>query len=268
MTGEALSRALFDGALMVIPGLEPVATLVRRVRGLLQDIFEADPEHAEASLTPAAFRQACLEGRRAVAADSRIDQLWQQTLAAVGYPPQTTWRDRIRLRVVPSQRGPSTRVLRALPAHRDTWGSGIMAQVNWWLPLYPLSPDRTMVVWPEAFRRAVDNDSAAWNYQALVSGRRDDYPLLPVARKTPGKAGQPVLIEPGELLAFSAAHLHAGRTDDSGRSRFSLDTRTVWNGDLRAGRGAVNVDGAIGREHWEWFRRPADTPANNEEVLT
>lgn len=77
--------------------------------------------------------------------------------------------------------------------------------------------------------------------------RGDDYPLLPVARSAPP--------EPGELLAFSAAHLHAGIADDSGLSRLSLDTRTVWLRDVEDGRGAPDVDGALRRAHWDMFAR-------------
>lgn len=174
----------------------------------------------------------------------------------VGYDPDACYLDRIRLRVVPSASETHGRVIRPLPAHRDTWGSGILAQVNWWLPLYPLVPGRTMVMWPQLFRRPMANDSAEWDYEVLIQGARQDYPWLPVVTEALGDSGSPVLIEPGELLAFSAAHVHASTTDGSGFCRFSIDTRTVWAGDLAAGRGAPNVDGRMRREQWGWFARP------------
>ena len=94
-----------------------------------------------------------------------------------------------------------------------------------------------------------------------MQGKRKDYPLLPVADYAPDEPGLPVLIDPGALLAFSAAHLHASAADASGLSRFSVDTRTVWAGDAFATRGPPNVDGAAGRAHWEWFTRPTVLPA-------
>ena len=259
---EDLSTALFDGILVEFNGLEPVKPLVRRVRTIIEDVFEtANPLRAEARMAPAMFRKAASRARHAVAHDSETNRHWRDTLASIGYDPDSNYLDRIRLRVVPSRKEAHGRVIRPLPAHRDTWGSGIMAQINWWLPLYPLAATRTMVLWPDAFRRPVANDSAEWDYDTLMQGKRKDYPLLPVADYAPDEPGLPVLIKPGALLAFSAAHLHASAADASGLSRFSVDTRTVWAGDAFATRGAPNVDGAAGRAYWEWFTRPTVLPA-------
>ena len=131
-----------------------------------------------------------------------------------------------------------------------------MAQVNWWLPLYPLQETATMVLWPGAFRRAVANNSDDWDFDDFkrAGGR---YPLAPVVASPPDTAGIPVMIQPGALLGFSAAHLHAGIRDESGRTRFGIDSRSVWERDRRAQRGAPNVDGAPGPEMWQWFDRPA-----------
>lgn len=134
-----------------------------------------------------------------------------------------------------------------------------MAQVNWWLPLYPLSETGTMLIWPDAFRSPVANDSGEWDFEELKCGGRG-YPLLPTAAY-PETPGTPVLIEPDDLLGFSAAHLHAGQRDASDRTRFGIDSRTVWEPDRRAGRCAPDVDGTPGTEMWEWFDAPEVTGA-------
>lgn len=87
-----------------------------------------------------------------------------------------------------------------------------MAQVNWWLPLYPLTETRTMKVWPEAFDKPVPNSSRTWDFEQLMSGTQRDYPMLPSTTETIG-APVSVTIEAGEVLAFAAAHLHAGVND-------------------------------------------------------
>ena len=255
---ERLSAALFDGALVLFRGLGPVQRLNRRVRTLVEDVFQtSDPARAEARMTPAAFRQAAVRARKAVEQDTAADQCWRDSLATIGHDPDACWLDRIKLRVVPSRKETHGRVIRPLPPHRDTWGSGVMAQINWWLPLYPLAAGRTMLLWPRMFRRPIGNDSAEWDYDTLMQGERQDYPLLPIATETPDESGMPVLIEPGSLLAFSAAHLHASAADAPGLCRFSIDTRSAWADDVRAGRGAPNVDGSMRRVHWEWFSRPS-----------
>ena len=64
-----------------------------------------------------------------------------------------------------------------------------------------------------------------------------------------------MLIEPGELLCFSGAHLHASRPNRTGRTRISIDLRTV---DVMDGQGAPNVDGLTRRTGYDWFHRLSD----------
>ena len=51
----------------------------------------------------------------------------------------------------------------------------------------------------------------------------------------------PVVIDPGDIIAFSSAHAHAGVPNATGLTRISLETRTLWIEDFREGRGAPNV---------------------------
>ena len=203
-------------------------------RAIVRGVFASDdPPGAESSLAAADYRCLAIRARTQVADDPAIRSEWRNVLAAVGYGPESTWLDRVRLRVVPSRRDIDHRRLSPLRPHRDTWASRIMAQVNWWLPLYPLCETSTMVLWPEAFRGPVSNDGADWDFEEFKRAGRG-YPLLPTA-SDPETPGTPVLIEPDDLLGFSAAHLHAGCRDASGRTRFGIDSRTVWEPDRLAG---------------------------------
>lgn len=256
---DALSAALFDGECFEFRDLASVSLLVERARHIVADLFGTrDPESAELRDDAGRFLETATAARKAVADDSAIEQYWRDTLAAIGYAADDCYIDRIRLRFVPSRRRYAARALHALPPHRDTWASGVRAQVNWWMPLYSLAPTRTMIIWPELFHRYVANDSAAWDLATLRERGADAYPLLPTARETPEARAAAVSIEPGSLLAFSGAHLHGSVGDDSGKCRISLDTRSVRARDVRAGRGAANIDGRPRQAHWEWFRNPAD----------
>ena len=254
---HSLGATLFEGRLVVFEDLPAVQILTRRARAILTDVFATDdPCTAENRLSAPAFRRLALRARKVIGEDETIVRHWHDTLATVGYLPEDTWLDRIRLRAVPSRDDIDHPRLQVLPPHRDTWGSGIAAQVNWWLPLYPLSDTRTMLLWPAAFRHPVANDSANWSFDAFRRSGSAGYPLLPVAQESPPAPALPVSIAPGELLAFSAAHLHGGVSDGSGITRFGIDTRTVWDPDRRAGRGAPNVDCAAGTEMWRWYSAP------------
>lgn len=255
MDPAELSAALFDGVIVVFRELPPVRRLAEAARAIVRGVFGTeDPPGAEASLAAFDYRRLAIRARSQVADDPVIRREWRNVLAAVGYGPESTWLDRIRLRVVPSRDDVDHRRLSPVPPHRDTWASRIMAQVNWWLPLYPLCETGTMLMWPDAFLSPVANDSAEWDFEEFKRVGRG-YPLLPTS-VYPETPGTPVLIEPDDLLGFSAAHLHAGRRAASGRTRFGIDSRTVWEHDRRAGRCAPDVDGTPGPEMWEWFDAP------------
>jgi hypothetical protein len=51
-----------------------------------------------------------------------------------------------------------------------------------------------------------------------------------------------IIPEPDGLLIFSAAHMHSTVPNTSGRTRLSIDFRTVNTDDLAARRGAPNID--------------------------
>jgi hypothetical protein len=77
------------------------------------------------------------------------------------------------------------------------------------------------------------------------------------------EGGVPVVLEPGEIIAFSSAHAHVGVPNHTGLTRISLETRTVRISDVKAGRGAPDVDGAA---HWVapgMFHRLSDGAALN-----
>ena len=254
-----LSEALFAGEVVAFRGLAGVAALTARVRALLAEVFDTDdPQRAEGVLPPDDYRGLCIEARRAVDQDAGVASAWAAALAKIGYPTGSVYGDRIRLRIVPSRTAARGRRSFPLPAHRDTWGANLMAQINWWLPLYPLAPTRTMCVWPALFTKPVANTGGEWDFDVLTSGAVEGYPILAQAIEDPAEAGKPVMIDPGDLIAFSAAHLHGSLVDDSGTTRLSLDTRTFWDADVDAGRGAPDVDGGGGKIRWEWFTRLSD----------
>jgi hypothetical protein len=56
-----------------------------------------------------------------------------------------------------------------------------------------------------------------------------------------------LVMEPGGLLCFSGAHVHAGVPNSAGVARFSVEVRTVDAGDVADDHGAPNVDGEAPR---------------------
>jgi hypothetical protein len=193
--------------------------------------------------------------------DPRVAGLVRAALAQVGVDPARTAWDPPRLRIVP----PTTEAgVGTIGFHRDTWGSNLLAQTNWWLPLRPLTPDRTIAFYPEYWSRPLANTSAEWDLAAIRERRRaglpvGDLPMVPTPT-TPPRTGSElrIVLDPGDLLCFSGAHLHASVPNTSTGTRVSAELRTVNLDDLAQGRGAPDLDGDAPETQYGWFRSMTD----------
>ena len=250
---------IFRGELLVFCQLPAMLSLVARGRALAAAAFAPHPPPtAQAALTPAVFLDRAAELRRAVMRDREASAALRALIAELGLDLDATYFDRLILRLQPSGTSHTGRRVRDLPPHRDSWGSNLMAQVNCWGPVYPVEAGATMVIWPRLFAQPVPNGSAEWSLERLREAPAR-YPLLPEFRGTlDGVQAVPILIEPGDLLCFSGAHLHASHPNRTGRVRLSLDTRFVHLQDLRNARGAPNVDGHAPHVATDWFHRLSD----------
>ena len=262
--GDAARGArIFRGELIVFRSLGAVADLVASADAMVRAAFA--PHHpltAHAVLDPDGYAEAANVLIDAFARDAEIGALYRAALSAAGVDPGRVYWDCPRLRIQPPGERHTGRRVMNLPPHRDSWGSNLPAQINWWAPIYPVSAGRTMVVYPAHWRTPIANSSAGWDYDALRARRRrgdDSYPLLPVATGAVDTAGAwPAVIDPGDLLCFSGTHLHASAPNATGVARFSTEVRTVCLDDLRAGRAAPDIDGAAPRRPLGWFKRIAD----------
>ncbi|MBI1383847.1 MAG: hypothetical protein GC150_02920 [Rhizobiales bacterium] len=253
-----LTDRIFSGDLVAFEGLPSAARIVALARDVLaREFAPLDCMTAHENLDPAALKSRLLAARRRFASDPEVAARYAAMLIEAGCDPRETYRDRFVLRGVPPVRALDADTRVVLPAHRDTWGSGFPAQINWWMPVHPLVDGRTMVIYPDAFRAKVANDSEGWDWRRA---RQPGYPALPTAPASmlAGLSARPVLLEPGTLLALSGAHLHATQVNRTPLPRFSTDTRTVDRRDLLAGRGAPDVDHGRVPFACEWFRRLGD----------
>jgi len=251
-------KRLYRGEILVFRRLPAMAALVTKAREQACEAFAPhEPPVAQESFARAEFLARAASVRRAFMQDAEVRATFHSLIQSLGLDPAATCADRLILRLQPSGDTHRGRRVRDLPPHRDTWGSNVMAQINLWGPVFPVEPGATMVIWPTLFGRPVPNTSADWDLEQLREAR-GRYPLLPECKAAlDGVPEIPVLIEPGDLLGFSGAHLHASRPNRTGRTRLSLDTRIVAEGDIRTGHGAANVDGHAPRVVHEWFRNIA-----------
>ena len=245
-------RLVFRGDILLYSRSAATAALADHAIALSSEaLAPLEPESAQDDLPVEEFiaRVGPLKSR--FTNDLRTKELVRDLLAAFGCDLDATYFDVPRLRVVPHGDYLSSGVSYAYKAHRDTWYSSPAAQVNWWMPVFTVTTDRAMSFFPEYWDRAVANSSARFDYGEWCRVGRQ------LATKQVGQdtRNHPLPDEPvsvaselriagtkGDILIFSAAQLHATAANTSGRTRFSIDFRTLHRDDLEQGRGAPNID--------------------------
>ena len=258
MSHEELSEAVFDGRVVCFEQLSPVQALIAEARCIVTASFD-DPEPltAHQRLSQSAYETCYAAARREFQQNAKVARGMEAALAAAGLEISRCYRDRFVLRVSPPEAQYYQRGFGAIPPHRDSWGSGISSQINWWMPVYPLTADNTMAIFPAHWTKPIENDSDGWDWTR--AGKDPEVPLLPTAKGMPDRSGEIRLdIEPGTLVAFSGAHLHASVPNTTAYARFSCETRTVSVRDLAVNRGAPSIDGADVPPAYAWFRRFGD----------
>ncbi|MFP6745338.1 MAG: hypothetical protein VCB77_09160, partial [Alphaproteobacteria bacterium] len=206
--------------------------LIARADAMIRAAFAPhDPFTAHHTLAPAAYADIAEGLIAAFEVDTDVRARYGAALAAAGVDSGRVYWDRLRLRIQPPGDSHMSRRVMNLAPHRDTWGSNVLAQINWWAPIYPVTPERTLVVFPAHWSKPVANTSADWDYYELRARLRagdHSYPLLPTAT-CPVERGDAWAcdIEPGDLLCFSGAHLHASVPNTTSLTRFNTEVRTV-----------------------------------------
>lgn len=251
---DELATRIYAGRILFFEGLPPVRALIAETRAILEATFHgAHPTTAFRMLGLDGFRTTLRLAQKRFAQSPEIAQHWTDALIAAGVAPEATYRDRLVLRSSPPNETANDRGYGLLPAHRDSWGAGLDCQINWWLPIYDITAERTMAVFPRAFDRPIVNDSAGWDAGRARS--EAGYPELPTAREPLDWAeAVPLVVPTGTLIAFSASHLHATIANTTEEARISSETRTVDRRDLLAGRGAPNVDRGPVTPGTAWFK--------------
>ena len=176
-----------------------------------------------------------------------------QMLEELGCDPDKVHFDVPRMRSSTSDNYLTSGIAYAFHPHRDTWYSAAPCQVNWWMPIYPVTKDNAMSFHPHYWDNPVKNNSCDydyynWNRTSRVDAAKhikSDTRVQPKPQEEMTLDPQIRLITPpGGAIAFSAAQMHASVPNTSGRTRFSIDFRTVHIDDAADGKGAPNIDSA------------------------
>ena len=243
---------LYRGQLFTYSPRPAALALVEHARALIRAAFgDLDPTSAQHHMTVEEYAKllADLKPTFIHHPDSKV--CLQRLLADFGCDPQRTYFDVPRMRTSTSDGYLTTGIAYAFHPHRDTWYSAPMCQLNWWIPIYEIEPDNAMAFHPAYWSTPLKNGSREYNYQEWNRTSRfiASQQVGVDTRKQP-KPEEPVqldpqvrpIVPPGGTIVFSAAHLHSSVPNTTGKTRFSVDFRTVHLDDATAMRGAPNID--------------------------
>lgn len=248
-TAAETREAVYKGALYKLAATPQTLALANVVREKIAELFRDMPlrhVHQHLAFPDIAARLAPL--RRALAEDSMFHNALLSVLSAYGFDLSETAFDPLRLRCILHEGHVNAGAAAAYAIHRDTWYGNPQAQINGWIALHDIAADESFAFYPEYFAKPVDNASALFNYNDMLASagwqktKAGGYPHYPAAPENLVARRTGFDIKAGEIVLFSAAHLHGTCKIATGLSRWSLDFRTVHLDDHAKGRGAVNVD--------------------------
>ena len=243
---------LYRGQLLVYSPTPGSLALVDFARKMIEDAFRPfDPETAQFHMPVEKYAAILSELKPMFIHAPESKKCIQQLLDNLGFSLEKTYFDVPRMRSSTSDDFLTSGIAYAFHPHRDTWYSAPMCQINWWMPIYPIVSENAMAFHPRYWSQAVRNGSAEYNYAEWNRTSRQNAAqfIKQDTRKQP-KPEEPmeldpqvrVIAPPGGILLFSAAHMHSSVPNNSGKTRFSIDFRTVNVDDVAARRGAPNVD--------------------------
>jgi hypothetical protein len=276
LSDDERRRLLYQGQLLVYAATPASAKLVAFARELVAEAFAPlDPSTAQHHMAVEDYVALLAELKPAFIHHPRCKELLPAIIGDLGGDPESIYFDVPRLRTSTSDGYLTSGIAYAFHPHRDCWYSAPINQINWWIPVYPVVPENVMAFHPGYFDQPVRNGSARYDYDEwnrtsrLTAARHVGSDTREQPKPEEPIELQPdlrVVPEPGGVLLFSAAHLHSSVPNTSGRTRFSIDFRTVHIDDVRSHRGAPNVDAACTGTTLRDFVRASDLAPMPEEL--
>ena len=245
-------RLVYDGDIFVYSPTSSSRALCVLADTFTREAFAPlDPETAQHELPVRRYAEILADLKPRFIHHPDCKRLIPEILSDLGCDTEQTYFDVPRLRTSTSDNYLTTGIAYAFHPHRDTWYSAAPCQINWWMAVREISAGNCMAFYPRYFNQPVKNSSSGYNYYVwnALSRSTAAQHVGSDTRKQP-VIEEPIDLDPdlrlvppvGSLIVFSAAQLHASVVNTTGRTRISIDFRTVNSGDVHDRQGARNVD--------------------------
>ena len=246
-TAEDFRSAIYKGSIFRLPATTETGELVAHIRSLLEQEF-GPLASVHTRFDFLSMKQPLCVLRAKLTTDPRYTETLAAITTVAGAPAELAF-DPLRLRCVLPGNHLNKGAEVAYAAHRDTWYGNPQCQVNFWIPLQDVTEEQSFMFFPDVFSKEVPNTSNAFHYDDWMDqhgwqGSKSHAPVtFPAPLQTPAN-GRAFSAKAGDIIVFSAAHLHQTVRNKTGVTRFSLDFRAVHLADHAARKGAPNTDNA------------------------
>jgi hypothetical protein len=248
---KELRRRLFNGDIVIIEPTSSSLELAALARDLVWEAFTPlNPLDAHSSIGPDEYATALKTAKSKLEQHPQTQRLVVGILADLRCNPATTLFSAPHLQCMPNEGYLSSGPTRPFQPHRDTWHGAPNMQINWWMPVFDMTPENGIAFHPEFWGRPVPNSSSEYNHDEWTAANRDASVAESVHPTIVGDVEldsihnpsfKPIL-QTGGIVLFSAAHLHSTVVNRTDQTRFSIDFRTVDAEDVATFEGADNVD--------------------------
>jgi hypothetical protein len=243
---------LYKGQLFVYSATPSARALVEHARGMCEEAFgDLDPPTAQHHMPVERYAEILADLKPRFIHHPKSKEHIQGLLTELGCDTEKTYFDVPRMRTATSDDYLTSGIAYAFHPHRDTWYSAPLCQLNWWLPIYDVEADNVMAFHPRYWSEPVRNSSRDYNYYEWNrTSRREAAAHIKKDTRTQPKPEEALELDPqvrlvtppGAVLVFSAGQMHSTVPNITGRTRFSIDFRTVNLDDLVSRHAAPNLD--------------------------
>jgi hypothetical protein len=277
MSDELRREQLYNGQLFAYSNRASIRALCDFAGEMVREAFHPlDPLTAQFQMPVEKFVEIFGPLKPKFIHHPRTKEIIRNILQDFGCDVEDTFQDVPRLRAVTSDAYLTSGVGYAHHLHRDTWYSAPMQQINWWLPIFEMTSESSMAFHPAYWDKAVKNGSHEFNYYEWNStGRASAAQHIKTDTRKQPKPEEPMNLdpqvrlvpEPGGVILFSGAQMHSTVPNTSGKTRFSIDFRTVNVADIKKGAMAHNIDSHCTGTSLRDFLRAKDLSPMPEEVV-
>jgi len=277
MSDEKRRQQLYKGQLFVYSPCESAISLAEFARQLAEEAFAPlYPPEAQHYMPVEQYAAILAELKPKFIHHPRCKELVRGILSELGCDIEKTYFDVPRLRTATSDGYLTSGIAYAFHPHRDTWYSAAQCQLNWWLSIYDVESDNVMAFHPRYWTQPVKNGSSGYNYYEWNKESRKN--AAQHIKKDTRQQPHPeelmeldpqirIVSQVGGIAIFSAAQMHSTVPNTTGRTRWSIDFRTVHLDDVVAKHGAPNIDSACTGTTLRDFLRASDRARIPEEIV-